>query len=215
MIFSRISQDFFFGKKFINKPFLKLSPNKTWEGFIGATFWTILFGIVFADFLARYEWFTCPRVDVTLFSPLHCDILPVFQSTISLPESIIKITNLIGWDIMTVRPIVLHSIVLSLFGSLIAPFGGFFASAIKRAYNKKDFDNIIPGHGGFTDRTDCQYIMGLFTYVYYHLFIQDIDVYGIIELALALPLEQQITLLQKLNDTITLTLANTSQLYKK
>jgi CDP-diglyceride synthetase len=35
---------FFFGKKFINKPFLRISPNKTWEGFIGATFWTLLFG---------------------------------------------------------------------------------------------------------------------------------------------------------------------------
>lgn len=34
---------FFFGRKFINRPFIKLSPNKTWEGFIGATFWTILF----------------------------------------------------------------------------------------------------------------------------------------------------------------------------
>ncbi len=35
---------FFLGKKFTNRPFLKISPNKTWEGFIGAMFWTLLFG---------------------------------------------------------------------------------------------------------------------------------------------------------------------------
>ena len=29
--------------------------------------------------------------------------------------------------------------------SLVAPFGGFFASAIKRAYKKKDFQSFLPG----------------------------------------------------------------------
>uniref|UniRef100_A0A7S2U212 phosphatidate cytidylyltransferase n=1 Tax=Lotharella oceanica TaxID=641309 RepID=A0A7S2U212_9EUKA len=56
--------------------------------------------------------------------------------------------------------------------SLVAPFGGFFASAIKRAYDIKDFDALIPGHGGIMDRMDCQFIMIMFTGVYYHTFIQ-------------------------------------------
>ena len=47
-----------------------------------------------------------------------------------------------------VLPIQLHSIPLALFASVVAPFGGFLASGIKRAYNIKDFDSIIPGHGG-------------------------------------------------------------------
>ncbi|EOD40933.1 phosphatidate cytidylyltransferase [Emiliania huxleyi CCMP1516] len=38
------------------------------------------------------------------------------------------------------------------FASLVAPFGGFFASGIKRAYKIKDFSAIIPGHGGVFDR---------------------------------------------------------------
>lgn len=45
--------------------------------------------------------------------------------------------------------------ILSLFASLIAPFGGFFASGIKRALKIKDFGDVIPGHGGLIDRFDC------------------------------------------------------------
>ena len=34
---------------------------------------------------------------------------------------------------------------LAMFASLVAPFGGFFASAVKRAYNVKDFESYLPG----------------------------------------------------------------------
>ena len=30
----------------------------------------------------------------------------------------------------------------------------------------KDFCDLIPGHGGLTDRMDCQLIMGMFSYLY-------------------------------------------------
>ena len=53
------------------------------------------------------------------------------------------------------------------------PSKGFFASAVKRAYKIKDFDSLIPGHGGFTDRLDCQFIMALCTYVHLTTFIRD------------------------------------------
>lgn len=53
---------------------------------------------------------------------------------------------------------------------VVAPFGGFFASAIKRAYDAKDFDTFIPGHGGLMDRLDCQFIMGLCTYTFHSTF---------------------------------------------
>lgn len=62
---------------------------------------------------------------------------------------------------MTVIPVQLYCLFLAAFASMVAPFGGFFASAIKRAYDAKDFDTFIPGHGGLMDRLDCQFIMGL------------------------------------------------------
>ena len=35
----------------------------------------------------------------------------------------------------------------------------------KRAFRIKDFGDSIPGHGGMTDRFDCQGLMGMFTIV--------------------------------------------------
>ncbi len=65
-----------------------------------------------------------------------------------------------------------HSLILALFASTIGPFGGFFASGLKRAIKIKDFGNSIPGHGGVSDRMDCQVIMGAFTYFYLNSFVQ-------------------------------------------
>ncbi|KAI8368879.1 putative phosphatidate cytidylyltransferase [Choanephora cucurbitarum] len=64
-----------------------------------------------------------------------------------------------------------HAVMMALFASLIGPFGGFFASAVKRASGLKDFDEFIPGHGGLSDRVDCQLFMAMFTFTYYHSFI--------------------------------------------
>lgn len=65
----------------------------------------------------------------------------------------------------------MHILVFATFASLIAPFGGFFASGLKRTFKVKDFGESIPGHGGITDRMDCQFIMGLFASMYYQSFI--------------------------------------------
>lgn len=47
---------FFFGRT----PLIKLSPKKTWEGFIGGGFATVFFGVVFSYFLCQYQFFICP-----------------------------------------------------------------------------------------------------------------------------------------------------------
>jgi phosphatidate cytidylyltransferase len=85
-----------------------------------------------------------------------------------------------------IRPIQFHVWVLGTFASLIAPFGGFFASGLKRTFKIKDFGESIPGHGGITDRMDCQFIMGFFTFMYYQSFIavHRTSVGGVIEAAI-------------------------------
>lgn len=74
--------------------------------------------------------------------------------------------------IMKIYPIQFHALGLSLFASFVAPFGGFLASAIKRAYGIKDFGSVLPGHGGMMDRMDCQFLMALCTWVHYNTFVK-------------------------------------------
>lgn len=74
--------------------------------------------------------------------------------------------------LQNVYPIQIHALSLAFFASVVAPFGGFLASAIKRAYSIKDFDSIIPGHGGVMDRMDCQFLMALCTWVHYNTFVK-------------------------------------------
>lgn len=45
-------------------------------------------------------------------------------------------------------------ILVGIFLSVLGQFGDLFFSAIKRYYGKKDFSNLIPGHGGILDRMD-------------------------------------------------------------
>jgi phosphatidate cytidylyltransferase len=154
------------GRKIINAPFLSLSPNKTWEGFIGAAFFTIIFSFLAPYYMAQYQWIICPA-DGLYFTPfpppLQCVPHAVFTDhvTIALP--------IVGE--MDVLPIQLHGLVFGLFASLVASFGGFFASAVKRAYKLKDFDSIVPGHGGFMDRMDCQLLIIAFASFYYSNYI--------------------------------------------
>lgn len=45
-------------------------------------------------------------------------------------------------------------IIMSFFLSLLGQLGDLVFSAIKRYFHKKDFSNLIPGHGGILDRLD-------------------------------------------------------------
>ena len=87
-------------------------------------------------------------------------------------------------------PFLFHGFLVSMFSSLIGPFGGFLASGLKRACKQKvsfdsflrlrftnvilftifflfqNFGSLIPGHGGVLDRCDCMFLMAAFSYVY-------------------------------------------------
>ena len=76
-----------------------------------------------------------------------------------------------GITYLRFAPVQFHSFVIALFASTLAPFGGFLASGFKRAFKIKDFGNTIPGHGGFTDRFDCQVMMAMFTFVYVSIIV--------------------------------------------
>jgi phosphatidate cytidylyltransferase len=158
------------GRKFVDKPLLQLSPNKTFEGFIGAIFWTALFAFLFTGHVASFKWMTCPAKELTwkVHESINCEPHHVFKP---LPPSVLPTF----WpDGVPLRPCQLHMVVVSLFASLVGPYGGFLASGIKRAYDIKDFASFLPGHGGLMDRNDCQMLTALFVTVYMKTFIRDL-----------------------------------------
>ncbi|KAK9255085.1 phosphatidate cytidylyltransferase [Lipomyces tetrasporus] len=159
------------GITFGRTPLIKISPKKTVEGFIGAWISTVIFGMLLSYFLIKWQYLICPITDFSenAFSNLTCDPSPVFlKQTFNVPRFLVPLVNQVTYEI---EPIHYHVVIMATFASLMAPFGGFFASGLKRTFNIKDFGDTIPGHGGITDRMDCQYMMGFFAYMYYTSFI--------------------------------------------
>lgn len=98
----------YFGGFYIGKHKLieQISPNKTWEGVIVGTLFSVFASSLF------------------------------YHSIINSNTSILIVVT------------------LTLFLSIIGQFGDLVFSYIKRYFNKKDFSNLIPGHGGILDRLD-------------------------------------------------------------
>lgn len=111
----------YFGGRLIGKHQLAkdISPNKTWEGTIVGTFFSV--------FVASLFYHTMINPDLQL----------------------------------------LNICLVSLFLSIIGQFGDLVFSAIKRYFGKKDFSNLIPGHGGILDRLDSLIFVSVaFMFVY-------------------------------------------------
>ncbi|KAJ8977544.1 hypothetical protein NQ317_012923 [Molorchus minor] len=193
---------FFFGKT----PLIKLSPKKTWEGFIGGGVSTVVFGFFMSYLMCQHPYFVCPiEYSETLGRmTMECEPGILFRPTsYQFPGFLSGFLNIFGInDSITIYPFMLHSLSLSLFSSVIGPFGGFFASGFKRAFKIKDFGDVIPGHGGIMDRFDCQFLMATFVNVYISSFIQTPSPQKLLTQVLYLKPEQQLQLFHMLKETL-------------
>jgi phosphatidate cytidylyltransferase len=199
----------FFGRT----PLIRISPKKTWEGFVGGFVITLVLAFILSGYLAESRYLICSiRNDIwwNYWSYTPCLPNPVFDSSPHpIPPSIRLPLHYLGIRVSDVRiaPIQWHSLVLAFFGSIIAPFGGFFASGFKRAFKVKDFSESIPGHGGFTDRVDCQFLMAFFSYLYIKSFIEisPIDSDYVLNLIInKLSMKEQLEVYAKLGDYLVL-----------
>eukprot|EP00884_Botryococcus_braunii_P016262 jgi/Botrbrau1/3319/Bobra.0048s0015.1 len=215
---------FFFGRT----PLIKLSPKKTWEGFFGGLLITSVASWLLADLFSRYKWMICPRTDLS-FGHLDCvpdplyvqDVFAISDIGHLLPAPLLEAVKWLGQLIpasvstsflapilnftFIARPMQLHAVVLAMFASIIAPFGGFFASGFKRSFKIKDFGDSIPGHGGMTDRMDCQVVMAVFAYLYFNTFLaaeEGLDVPSLVVTMAGLPPVNQLQLLDKIANLV-------------
>jgi phosphatidate cytidylyltransferase len=126
---------------------LKVSPSKSWEGFIGALFTTMAAALFVTPALVAFSpHAVCPVPSGSL------GLYPLAAAACEVPAWL-QPMEAFGHD---TTPFTLAMVAMGFFTSTVAPFGGFLASGIKRATGIKDYGNSIPGHGGFTDRLDCQ-----------------------------------------------------------
>ncbi|XP_046665065.1 phosphatidate cytidylyltransferase, photoreceptor-specific isoform X1 [Homalodisca vitripennis] len=193
---------FFFGRT----PLIKLSPKKTWEGFIGGGIATVIFGLLMSYVLCQYKYFVCPIEFSEKLGrmTMECDPSPLFRpQQYTLPETLGNIVALFGYEgTVSIYPFMLHSLSMSLFSSVIGPFGGFFASGFKRAFKIKDFGDVIPGHGGIMDRFDCQYLMATFVNVYISSFIRTASPQKLLQQVFSLKPEQQLQMFYTLKSAL-------------
>jgi phosphatidate cytidylyltransferase len=143
------------GMTFGKHPLIILSPKKTQEGFLGGAVFTLIFTFIFVSQIFRFEQLTCPtkKVSIYPFEPLDCVPSKVFD---------LHFVEMPLFGMVQVCDAQLACCVFGLFTSLVAPFAGFLASGIKRAYHLKDFGTLVPGHGGIIDRYDCSIACALF-----------------------------------------------------
>lgn len=212
---------FFFGKTQL----IKLSPKKTWEGFLGGALATALFGQVLCEIMSQNKYFFCPaQLNMTTYKfSMECSPSPTFQlqpfltlhpavqkgitaSPSLLVDALLSLLGVFGVHVIKgevwMYPMILHGIVLSFFSSLIAPFGGFFASGFKRAFKIKDFSDTIPGHGGIMDRFDCQILMSMFVNVYINSVVRAYNPNKLMHQVMFLEPEQQVHFYNKLKDML-------------
>lgn len=144
---------YFAGRLFGRHQLIALSPKKTVEGFVGALIICVIAGFFIPVLFARAPFAYCSGVKPFDFS-VQCEV----------PSAFVK-KEYFGGKLVC-YPAQIHGVVLALFASLVAPFGGFLASGVKRTFGLKDFGTLIPGHGGVLDRVDCQLVMGAFALLY-------------------------------------------------
>jgi phosphatidate cytidylyltransferase len=99
-------------------------PNKTVEGYIGGIVLTAIWAYYAAGYLAQFQYLICSQTSLSLevFGGLTCEESPVFRvqrRRIDWLPQILTLGN-IEFDF---RPVQLHSVIISIFASLVAPFG--------------------------------------------------------------------------------------------
>ena len=93
-------------------------PKKSWEGFIGGGILTLIWGFIFAAFLAQFPLLICPvRLDVNWHVMSTCDAPEHFiPQDYTIPLVMRPLTSVLGFGSqVAIRPFQFHIVALGLF----------------------------------------------------------------------------------------------------
>lgn len=187
-----------FGRLYGKTPLISLSPNKTVEGFVLGGLSTFILGAVLSFIFCHFQYLVCPikyiEIGESIVASTNCNRSYLFEP---IPYHIGNTGFYLNY-----YPFIQHSLYMSIFASIIAPFGGFYASGFKRANNVKDFGDFFPGHGGIMDRFDCQFLMMTFVNVYISTFVKSPDVDNVFKQIMELSEEAQLEFYLRLKDSL-------------
>lgn len=111
---------------------------------------TIIFALIISRSFGAWDYLICPAKDLqtSAWTLNSCDPNPVF---IPVKYHLSPALNSLCRHVLRqevkylkIAPIQIHALIMAFFASIIAPFGGFFASGFKRAFKLKDFGDSIP-----------------------------------------------------------------------
>ena len=151
------------GKLLGRHPLVRVSPSKTWEGYIGAGITTLVFSHFCAiPFVERFggELFK---------SRLDADAA-MQAATIAAAATKAATHGTFLLDYNQLSRMYICCMLLALWISIVGPVGGMLASLAKRCAKIKNFSNLIPGHGGIIDRIDCHILANICCILLYDFF---------------------------------------------
>jgi len=133
--------------------------------------WLVIIGAVMTDIFA---YFVGVSIGKNKIIP-HISPKKTIEGSIGGAIGCMLVMMLYGEIIMNragMAPISLyHFAVMGFLCGVVAQFGDWAASAIKRFSGIKDFGNLIPGHGGIMDRIDSILFVSPLVYIYVNLFL--------------------------------------------
>lgn len=133
--------------------------------------WLVLIGAIMTDVFAYFVGVTIGKNKIIP----HISPKKTIEGSVGGAIGCMLIMVLYGIVIMNragVVPISLyHFAVMGFLCGVVAQFGDWAASALKRYTGIKDFGNLIPGHGGIMDRVDSILFVSPLVYIYVSLFL--------------------------------------------
>ncbi|EGR33348.1 hypothetical protein IMG5_055580 [Ichthyophthirius multifiliis] len=163
---------FLFSKLFGKTTFIRTCPGKTLEGFILGFLCTLIGSFIISYGLQQHQQLLCSNINNLNIQPFlfnKCEINLIFQ--IQPYKTHYLIQYFFNINEIYISKFQIHSVVLSAFGSLIAPFGGFFTLGFTKALKIKEYGETQNIYNGISNNIDCFLLMVIFIIIYYIFFI--------------------------------------------